>query len=146
MFEKIPAYVPPPNEMKSVDPSRRSKLTSVQVFDATTTDETTDAPGLLVGVAKRPVSVVASVRLWRNQNETPVTPAEIQLPTYAPFDEPKLDWARITVGGKPPTEVALRLNTLVTYAAPSGPPDAVQPSTDAPFELRQFCAPDAKVS
>ena len=38
------------------------------------------------------------------------------------------------------------MKTLRTYAPSSGPPVALHASTDAPFELRQFCAPAAKVS
>lgn len=66
MFEKMPAYVPPPSETMSELPSRRSKEIMVQVFGATTTAETTDAPGVFTGVAKRPVTEIDSERLCRN--------------------------------------------------------------------------------
>jgi len=56
-------------------------VTSVHVFEATSVLETTDAPGVLIGVAKRPVSAMDSERSWRKQKPTLVTLASIQLPT-----------------------------------------------------------------
>ena len=77
---------------------------------STVYDVCTDAPGLFSGVANLPVSEIATGRSCRNENETPVTPAAIQSPTYSPPDEGGVndDCARITTGGKPP-DAAVRL-------------------------------------
>ena len=51
----------------SLLPCATLKLTNVHVFEAMSVLETTDAPGVLIGVAKRPVSAIDSDRSCRNQ-------------------------------------------------------------------------------